>query len=261
MKNIGIIGCGWLGSRIAKILAAKYTIYATTTSVDKIRSLEKEGIIPTLIDFRKDEGSEKIIQWKEISHLDAVIITLPFSEKREDAEQLKIKLNRLHSFTDDFRGQMFFMSSTGVYPDIKKEFFEFDLPSEDVLGENMMKSLFPQINILRLSGLMGDDRLLSRYNVSDLQSPVNHIHYADIAAVIDQMIELKSSGKLYNVTAPHHPTKAEVINRQKNIPYEENNREIGRVISSQKMISELDFVFTYPDPVFFHINDNSRASS
>jgi len=252
MKNIGIIGCGWLGSRIAKTLTEKYTVYVTTTSSHKLQHLNEQGFNPSLMNFGKDDVSEDNTQWAVVKHLDTIIITVPFSGKYEHSDELEDKVNRLYSFIGNFQGQMFLMSSTGVYPDIEKEFSENDLSPENVLGEHLVRSKFPQVNILRLAGLMGDDRFLSKYKVSNLQSPVNHIHYADVSLIIKKMIERKSSAKLYNVAAPLHPTKAEVIHNQKGTQYPHESRGNGRIISSQRLISDLDFVFTYPDPKFFH---------
>jgi hypothetical protein len=70
------------------------------------------------------------------------------------------------------------------------------------------------------------------------------------------MIETGSEGKLYNVTAPEHPSKAQVINAQQNLKSSEETVTIGegKIILSSKLISELDFIFKYPDPRAFHLN-------
>ena len=97
------------------------------------------------------------------------------------------------------------------------------------------------------------NRLLKNYNVGNLDHAVNHIHYADISAIITQMIESKTEAKLYNVTAPIHPAKSQVINAQKNIPDEEVFEVKGKKVLSSKLISELDYTFQYPDPKTFHL--------
>ena len=148
---------------------------------------------------------------------------------------------------------MFLMSSTGVYPDISKEFVEEDVPLENVSGERMLKNKYPQLNILRLGGLMGDNRLLKNYNVSNLDHAVNHIHYADISGIISEMIEKKTQSELYNVTAPIHPAKSQVINAQKNIANDEVFEVKGKKVLSSKLVSELGYIFQYPDPRTFHL--------
>jgi len=144
------------------------------------------------------------------------------------------------------------MSSTGVYPDAPGEYAEESLSPDEVAGERMIINKYPQANILRLAGLMGDNRLLKNYNVSNLDAPVNHIHYEDICHIIEKMIERGSEGKLYNIAAPKHPSKAQVINTQKNLPFPKEAIGEGKIILSSKLTSELDFIFKYPDPKDFH---------
>lgn len=50
MKQISILGCGWLGFPLAKSLLEKgFSINGSTTSVEKIAVLEKAGIHPFLV--------------------------------------------------------------------------------------------------------------------------------------------------------------------------------------------------------------------
>ena len=51
MQNLGIIGFGWLGSRIAKRLSNRYKIFATTTTPAKAQDLNAKGYHPTLVSF------------------------------------------------------------------------------------------------------------------------------------------------------------------------------------------------------------------
>ncbi|WP_153391841.1 Rossmann-fold NAD(P)-binding domain-containing protein [Chryseobacterium vaccae] len=252
MTKTGIIGCGWLGSRIAESLPDRHIIYTTATTEQKVAQLNSKGFNASLASFPDYQLDEKIPQWSMISQLDVLIITIPLSGKSCCVSSLYNRIQHLFSFIGDCKGQMFVMSSTGVYPDLPKEFTEDDLWVEAVSGERMIRNKYPQANILRLGGLMGDNRLLKNYNVSGLEAPVNHIHYADICSVISRMTELGTEGKLYNVTAPFHPSKAAVIHAQKNLPFSEEREVEGRKVLSSKLVSELDFAFKYPDPCHFH---------
>lgn len=253
MKKIGIIGYGWLGERMAPFLSERYTLSATTTAESKAHELNKRGINAITATFPDYQLSEPVSQWKDIQDADALIITIPVSEKSCCVSSLYNRIQNLSAFIGDFKGQMFLMSSTGVYPDLAKEFTEEDVPLEKVSGERMLRSKYPQLNILRLGGLMGDDRLLKKYNVSNLDHAVNHIHYADIGRIISEMIERKTESRLYNVTAPLHPAKSQVINAQKDIIDDEEFEVKGKKVLSSKLISELDYVFQYPDPRTFHL--------
>ncbi|WP_284460327.1 NAD-binding protein [Chryseobacterium sp.] len=253
MKKIGIIGCGWLGSHIAEKLSGQYEIFATTTSESKIEDLSAKGYHVTQVSFPDDDISETMQEWAMAPQLDAVIITVPFSGIRGAEIPLYERAQNLLAFLGDYKGQVYLMSSTGVYPNAEKEFTEEDRPADEVPSESIIKSRFPEVNILRLAGLMGDQRLLKNYNISNLDLLVNHIHYADICSVVEKMLKNQSQSKVYNVVAPVHPNKEEIINAQKDLPYSGDRTTQGRTISPSKLISELDFEFQYPDPRYFHL--------
>ncbi|MCJ7935838.1 MAG: hypothetical protein MUW56_19975 [Chryseobacterium sp.] len=253
MKKIGIIGYGWLGERIAASMSDQHIIYATATTQDKADQLNAQGFTASVANFMDYQLADPYPQWREINELDVLIITIPISDKTCCVSSLYNRIQNLISFIGDFKGQMFLMSSTGVYPDTSKEWIEDDVPWEQVSGERMIKKTYPQVNILRLGGLMGDNRLLKNYNITNLDFAVNHIHYADICAVISLMIEKGTEAQLYNVTAPDHPAKSQVINAQNELPDIEVKESKGKKILSSKLVSELDFVFQYPDPRYFHL--------
>ncbi|WP_162088740.1 Rossmann-fold NAD(P)-binding domain-containing protein [Chryseobacterium aquaeductus] len=236
------------------MLSSTNKIFVTTTSPQKIHDLETQGFSPTLVAFGEDTLTNDISPWKLLDELDVIIITIPFSSKRESSDSILLKWNQLSEFMKDFTGQLFFMSSTGVYPNLEREFFEDDLSIQNAEGEKLVAQGLKQVNILRLAGLMGDNRLLSKYNVADIGSPVNHVHFLDVAFVIKKMIECESQGKLYNVVAPLHPSKNAVITRQKDsVDLVEDSVCNGRIISSRKLMADLEFKFAYPDPRYFHL--------
>lgn len=252
MKKLGIIGYGWLGGHIADRVSDRYEIFATTTTPSKVADLESKGYHATVVGF-SDEVSEEMNEWEVASQLDAVVITVPFSGIRGAQVSMKERQGNLLKFLGDYKGQVFLMSSTGVYSQEEKEFMEDDQPAENVDSENFILHQFPQVNILRLAGLMGDQRLLKNYNISGLDLLVNHIHYADICSVVDKMLDNQSQSKLYNVVAPVHPNKEEIINAQKDLPYSGTRTTQGRTISPSKLMADLDFEFQYPDPRYFHL--------
>jgi hypothetical protein len=192
-------------------------------------------------------------EWEAVRELDAIIISVPFSGIRGAQIPMNDKRQNLLNFLGDYKGQLFLMSSTGVYSQNEKEFSEEDQPAENVESESFILEKFPQTNIMRLAGLMGDQRLLKNYNISGLDQLVNHIHYADICSVVKEMIQNQSESKVYNVVAPIHPNKEEVINAQKDLPYHGERMTVGRTISPEKLIKDLDFEFQYPDPRYFHL--------
>ncbi|MPS72809.1 MAG: hypothetical protein E2590_06585 [Chryseobacterium sp.] len=252
MKKLGIIGCGWLGTHIAERVSNQYEIFATTTTESKIKDLNKKDFNTTLANF-PDKLDPEMKEWDVASKLDAIIISVPFSGLRGAQIPMNDKRQNLLNFLGDYKGQLFLISSTGVYPEFDKDFVEGDKSPYEVESESFILEKFPQTNILRLAGLMGEQRLLKNYNISNLDQLVNHIHYKDICSVFEKMLENNSQSKVYNVVAPIHPNKEEVINAQKGLPYSGERTTKGRTISPEKLIEELDFEFQYPDPRYFHL--------
>ena len=252
MKNLGIIGCGWLGSHIAERLKNQYKIFTTTTTEAKVQEFENRDFHTTIVSF-PDEINPEMKAWEVVEELDSIIMTIPFSGTRGKRISMKERQKNLLTFLGDFKGQMFLMSSTGVYPQTENDFKEDDLSPENVESENFVLEKFPQTNILRLAGLMGDNRLLMNYNISNLDQLVNHIHYADICSVVEKMLAENSQSKVYNLVAPIHPNKEEVISAQKDLPFSGERTSVGRTISAEKLMKELDFEFQYPDPRYFHL--------
>lgn len=252
MKKLGFIGCGWLGTHIAEHLSNHYEIFVTTTTESKAEDFKSKGFHPTLVSF-SDEIDTGMKEWEAASELDAIMVSVPFSGIRGAQISMTEKRQNLLNFLGNYKGQLFYTSSTGVYPQTERDFTEDDAPAKDVESERFILEEFPQTNILRLGGLMGDQRLLKNYNISQLDQLVNHIHYADICSVVEKMLDNKSESKVYNVVAPIHPNKEEVINAQKDLSYDGERTTVGRTISPKKIIDELNFEFQYPDPRYFHL--------
>lgn len=262
MKKIGIIGCGWLGMRISKHLQSQYELYTTTTSEEKKSELIVMGLDSVTIQFSDVEITEEIKNNDKIREMDALIITVPFS-KRTPINQLKNRFENISLFISEYRKPIFLMSSIGIYPQVNTSMDESYTGEEHLEPthlsiEKIMKSRYPQINILRLGGLMGDNRVFSNYTISDPDQAVNHVHYEDICLIIEKMIGMNITSKTYNVVAPEHPTKQEVINYQKNIPSSGSpaDKKPQRIISSKNLESDLGYVYRNPDPKKFNDKNN-----
>jgi nucleoside-diphosphate-sugar epimerase len=256
--KIGIIGCGWLGIRLAKYLSKKHDIYTTTTLESKKEKLIESGFKSLVIKFFDDKILEKSEIVEKFLELDIIIITVPFS-KSTKIHLLQNRFDNLSLFIDKFKNQIFLMSSIGIYPQTEREITEDNILEEDLnpsilFVEKLMRSNYPQINILRLGGLMGDNRIFSNYEITAPEQVVNHIHYQDICYIVEKMIEKGITTKTYNIVAPMHPTKQEIIDYQKgskNEQVEAKSKPFGRIILSKKSEIELDFIYKHPNPVTF----------
>ena len=248
MKKLAIIGYGWLGKRLADYFSDNYTIYTVNRS-----DHSESNYIHFTIDFDSDEEYQTN---SDINNSDVIIICLPFSQRTE-LEILIRRFNNIEKYIGLYKGSVFLTSSTGVYRQEKKLIDETTYPDSElssnmVYVENMIKKSFPQVNILRLGGLMGDNRQLKNYKISNPEQAVNHIHYYDICRIIETIINNNISSEIFNIVAPQHPTKAEVIgiqNKQVNKHISKTTQQ--RIISSDKSEKLLSFIYEKPDPRLF----------
>ncbi len=248
MRKLAIIGYGWLGKRLADYFSDHYTIY----TVNRSNHAESNHIHFT-IDFDSDEEYQTN---SDINNSDVVIICLPFSQRTE-LEILICRFNNIEKYIGAYKGSVFLTSSTGIYPQDQKLIDETTYPDSElssnmVYVENMIKKSFPQANILRLGGLMGDNRQLKNYKISNPEQAVNHIHYYDVCRIIETIINNNISSETFNIVAPQHPTKGEVIgiqNKKENKHISETTQQ--RIISSEKSEKLLNFIYEKPDPRLF----------
>lgn len=245
MKRGLIIGKGWIGSRLEDFLQHKYTFTTTKRESDAVNCIS--------VNF-----DAELIPFINTKKYDFVIITIPFG-KRNSLKELELRFTNISNFLSNYKGQIILLSSTGIYPNndqivSEDTYHETDLAEPYICIENLIKMHFPQLNILRLGGIMGDDRYLSKYidlNKDELNDMVNHIHYKDIIKVINTCIEKEIKSSIYNVVAPQHPTKREILEYQINNKVIDATIKKGKIISSEKLISELNYQFLFPNPLEF----------
>lgn len=238
--RIAIIGCGWVGEKLAKYLTAKdYHVIATTTSPEKIVPLQKVATEVHLLDFNTT------IDFGFLASVDVAIFSMPIS--RNGWHQGFEKLDK------EFPKTILF-SSTGVYPKEDKVFTEEDTNDlrADILGsENLVRKSYPQTNILRFGGLMGGDRTLQ--NMFKNRTPenpgklTNYIHYEDILPIVELFLNSELKSEIYNIVAPEHPSIAEVLN----LETDNNSDTKQRIISSEKLIQDFNYTFIHPNPKYF----------
>ena len=212
-----IIGCGYLGLRVArKWLAAGETVHALTRSVERAQEWHRQGLSPLVGDVLKPESLV-------FPELDAVLHAVGWDRKSSASQRevyidgLRNVLERLPPTTQRFMH----ISSTSVYGQNSGEEVDEQSPTEPQ-AENGKVCLEAQQQLelwasghpecrattLRLSGIYGPDRLLSR--VATLQAGqvftgnpeawLNLIHVEDAASAIDGCLRSENPGKLYLIS-------------------------------------------------------------
>ena len=244
--KIAIIGCGWVGKKLAEYLTGKgHEIIATTTSPDKIQELKMAAAEVQLLDFSKDSKP------KFLNDTDVAIFSMPISRSSwfKGFEKMEIVFPKTLLF-----------SSTGIYPQENRIFTEKDTnnlrPDIDA-AEQLVRKKYPQTNILRFGGLMGDERSVQHFfknkEVKNPEKRVNYIHYGDILAMVELVIQSDKTSRIYNIVAPEHPSIGEILSLHPENKDTHSDESAQRIISSELFVNEFNYDFKHPNPQYFNL--------
>lgn len=225
IKNISIIGCGWLGKELAEELSSLWNV----------ECYEREK---TKDDSKFWQADTMIIS------INPKVAYLPTIEKICSLTKATCRI--------------ILMSSTSVYREFNGDVDENTCITKKALqkeAEELLQSLKENVLILRLGGLMGEDRISGRWKNSSVFSDgfVNYIHKKDVIEITKELIKKDVTKGVYNLVAPKHPLRSEV--------HKKNSMDFGfelgsfdgmkhTKVSSDKIIDELDYTFLYPDPIY-----------
>ena len=258
MKKITILGCGWLGLSLTNALKNTYRVIGTWRSETTRKNLESIGIETLHVNLSSSSLPDALFDTDVLC-----LFISPSTNKETDYKALFDELIK----DPRFQGiaHVLFTSSTSVYqksPNDKEEDHPIKEENPMIQVENALH-VNPNICILRLAGLMGKGRYLSKYYPSqrilaNALSPVNHLHHDDALGVIETIIAQHLTG-VYNVCAPLHPTKEAIIRTQceslhVSPPLFEQVSDDNGIVKSTKLIDRTGYQFIYPDPCTFPIN-------
>jgi nucleoside-diphosphate-sugar epimerase len=262
LKSISILGCGWLGLPLAKnLIQAGISIKGSTTSVEKIDLLRKEGIIPFLIDLKEENVLGNVFDFLYESEI--LIIDIPPKLRGENKENFVQKIQNLIPFIEASKiKKVLFISSTSVYGTDNDWVTEETIPNPDTEGGKQLvivekilqTNLNFQTTVLRFGGLIGPQRhpikqMAGKQNIENPEAPVNLIHQEDCINIISKIIEGNHFPEIFNAVAPFHPTKKEYYSQKAvklNLPlpsFKESTIVSKKIISSLKVEEKLVYTF------------------
>jgi hypothetical protein len=227
-KNIGVIGCGWLGLPLAEELhKTGYRISGTTTSKEKITVLETKGIQPFKISISEKGIKGPILEF--LNTISILIINIPPSLRGKGPKKSYIgKIKLLYdAIKQSSVKQVIFASSTAVYGEAEGTVTEITTPEPNTTsGVQLLEceNLFLndeqlQTTIIRFGGLIGPERhpitmLSGRENLKGGNAPINLIHLDDCIGIIKSVIEHNHWNAILNAVYPQHPTKEEYYTKE-----------------------------------------------
>lgn len=238
MNKISVLGCGWLGLPLAeKLLSLKYQVSGSTTRSEKLKTLEKVGIIPHLICLREREVVfEPEENFSNFFKTDVLVFNIPPKAAFQDHfSQVKFLFSLLSP--DAWPKKMIFVSSTSVYRngvDQIRLCDENTLPEPDQAGGKVLmrveqwlkKQMQGNLTVLRMGGLIGQGRhpsvFLSRKYKSVQQKtegeikkrllqPTNFLHHSDAVSIIVDVIKNQWWGETFNAVCSKHPLRLQFV--------------------------------------------------
>jgi nucleoside-diphosphate-sugar epimerase len=211
-----IIGCGFLGERVAqRWLGSGSTVFATTRNQTKAKQFAKSNIRPIIGDVTASSGSPNWFQ--KLPEVDTVLWSVGF-DRNAHANYYDVHVTGLLRVLDQLPNnpRVIFISSTGIWGTETGEEVDESTPAcptreagRTLLTAETSLSRHPKGPgiVLRLAGLYGPDRLPRLQDVrennpipADPNSWLNLIHVDDAAAVICDIAEHSSPEELYAVS-------------------------------------------------------------
>jgi hypothetical protein len=218
--RIGIISLGWLGEKLANELSELGALVWGTVSTEEKSKRISEKIEIEAIVWKSEEGISDQLKSK-LSSTDLLILNLPPSVFRN--ETYAQGLGQFIPFLNE-KSKVIFTSSSSVYPNDLNDAVEsyvFKDAEINKIGEaeaKLSKLLKQKLAILRLAGLIGEDRnpvyYLAKKEMNDHpEKPVNLIHRQDIIQIIKKLIRVDYFGEILNVCHPDHPTRKDYYSK------------------------------------------------
>lgn len=266
IDTISILGCGWLGFPLALFLKEKgYHVKGSVRNENHIDQLKKSNIEAHYINFSPKINPDYSADFFNTSLL---FINIPPGRKNPDKfYYLKIISNIIDKIKLFNIPNIFFISSTSVYPDINnivneemnlipdKESGNILLKSEQLLMDEFNNS----VSIIRFGGLIGADRnparfLAGKQQLQNAGAPVNLIHIDDCINIIEKLISYKKRRQVYNACMPEHPIRKDFYSKaaQKynlDLPvFLTDENPHYKIVDSSSLINDLKYRFIYKNP-------------
>ena len=215
LKQLGILGCGWLGTQLAlRINSKSWMVKVTRTSENGTFALTEKGLhsFRILLSENSLEGDLEFFD-----NLDKLVVSIP--PKRDEAKGFSRKISHLINYLETKNNcSIIFLSSTSVYGKKEGVFDETrtlspETESSKELVESekiILASSFPSV-IVRLGGLVGEDRnpifQLHKKIVPNPNGIINFIHQKDAVEGIFKLITTPKIEGVFNLVSPHHPKR------------------------------------------------------
>jgi len=274
INNVGIIGCGWLGTAVAKaLLVDNINVFATRSTIDNVAVLAELGINAEalLLPVTTPKSVEQLNQHRVFEQQSLVIaITPQFKQGRSDYGEKVAQLVNAAKHQGHVK-RIILLSSSAVYNGLNQEVNEdtcldFSADKVQILHEAekvvldfAQESQSKKAYVLRLAGLVGPNRhpgkfLLSGRMLKSPEAPVNLIHQQDAQKLILELLNTNVSTGIFNGVSQTHVNKKtyyQAAAKSLSLPEPQfcDAEEIStmRIVNGDKVQQVLSYQFVYPD--------------
>ncbi len=194
-----VVGCGYLGQRVARAWRdLGWTVAALTRSDKRAAEFSGQGLAPVLGDVTHPDSLAALPQ------SDVVLFAVGRDRERTSQSMREVSLDGLENVLDvlgETTTRFIFISSTGVYAQSEGDWVNEDSPTKPtrengrvlVEAEALVRSRLGKRGcVLRLAGLYGPGRLISRRETLMASTPLggrpdawlNLVHVDDAARAV-----------------------------------------------------------------------------
>jgi nucleoside-diphosphate-sugar epimerase len=224
-SHISIVGCGYVGKRLALRLMEHYDVTATVRSQERVAELQRAGISAVTLDLDRLRTSARVPEKLEQA---AIFYLAPPPRKGES----DLRLDRFFQIATVPPRAFIYLSTTGVYGDTKGACVDESVPVRPmtdrahrrVSAEEMTRVWCTERHVrrvvLRVPGIYGPGRLpIDRLRqgeptVRDAEAGVtNRIHVDDLVTACVAALTNTEARGVYNVTDGNSYTSTQFLDR------------------------------------------------
>ncbi|MCX5658165.1 MAG: NAD-dependent epimerase/dehydratase family protein [Planctomycetota bacterium] len=210
-----IVGCGYVGQRVARALLARgVTVFGTTRSPVKARALADMGVRPLLVSVTERLTFAAMRPAVEAGRLDLLFLVPPGRATADPSPRdvlLSGIANLVHALDLAHLRRAVLASSTAVYGQVGNVRVDADTPAQPgddrgrllLEAERQWLAAGPAFHVARLAGLYGPGRIIGLQAVreqspivGDPQAMLNLLQVDDAASLLVAMLEAKSPGRV-----------------------------------------------------------------
>ncbi|MCA9040169.1 MAG: SDR family oxidoreductase [Planctomycetaceae bacterium] len=236
-----IIGCGYLGKRVARLWQAQdRDLHVLTRSTARADQFQQTGLIPVVGDVVNPDSLNELAACE----YGTILYAVGYDRSAGPSKQ-EVYLDGLQNVLELVRSRcqrFLYISSTSVYGISDGSWVDEQSPTQPetesgeicLQAEERVRSSFSgssaSCSIIRLAGIYGPDRLLRKVEMLRENTPIpgnpeawlNLIHVEDAARVVLAVEDVETPAPLYLTADDRPPTR------------EEYYRELARLVGTEE---------------------------